>query len=96
MSKQYDYLSDRFTLKPKYQTTSGQWGESYADFMAMVDHIIGRATGEGLTSEEFGDTVMTHDAWDNGENPVDVAEEILVNDCIGEQFLALALGREVV
>ena len=88
--KIYSNLSDRLKIKETL-IIDGRYGATPGKFMRYVDSIIGQVTG-GLSSCDFADTVFTHDAWEDGVNPVDTAEEILVNDTIGEQFLMDFLG----
>lgn len=91
--KTYSCLSDRFHLPDRLKGSDGRWGATFDEFMKLVDAVIMKAAG--ITSAELGDTVCTHDAWEDGSNPVDVAEDIMAGDTIGEQMLALALGQEV-
>ena len=57
-------------------------------YIIQVNSYIGIMTC-GLTMDEFGDTVFTYDAMDDGVPAEDTAREILENDCIGCQFLEL-------
>ena len=88
--KTYSNLRDRLKISDKF-ITGGRYGVTHDQYMRYVDCAIGKVTG-GLSSCDFADTVFAHDAWEDGVNPVDTAEEILVNDTIGEQFLMDFLG----
>lgn len=90
--KHYTDLSDRLKIKDSL-VIDGRYGVSPRQYLGYIDSIIGQVTG-GLTSAEFGDTVFIHDAWEDGLNPVDTAEEILLNDTLGQLFLADFLGWE--
>lgn len=67
---------------------------TYENWMKKVDreiYAITAAIGEAgcLGRSDFADTVFTRDAFDNGESPKEVAEQILGNDSIGQQILEL-------
>lgn len=70
-----------------------RYGTSHRAFIVMVNSVIAKVA-DGLDMSDFADTVFTVDAWEDGESPVDVAEQILQNDTIGEQFLDLYLNPE--
>jgi hypothetical protein len=88
----YNCLSERF-YTPKKRVINGRYGATYKEFMRMVDGVIIRVT-ESFDSMDLADTILTRDAGEDGEDPVDLAERILLGDTIGAQFLALALGEE--
>ena len=89
--KVYSNLSDRLTLKADRQGNDGRWGSTHEEFLRLVNGVIGRVT-DGLSSDEFSDTVFTYDAWEGESHPVDTADEILSNDTLGQQFLELFLN----
>ena len=62
--------------------------QEHAQYIKDINKAIGIIT-QGLTMDDFGDTVFTYDAMDAGELASDTAREILENDCIGSQFLEL-------
>ena len=67
--------------------------DTYEQFMLLVDCVIGRVL-PGLSSLDLADTVFTRDAFDEKEHPVDVAEDILNGDTIGQMALESFLGGE--
>lgn len=63
-----------------------RYGNTYEEYMVMVNGLIQYVT-ESFDSEDFADTVFTLDAWEDGVNPADTAEDILMGDDIGAQWL---------
>ncbi len=67
---------------------------TYQDFLIALDKAVSVMTGgTGLGHEDFGDTVYTRSAWEEGKTPMEVAEEILRNDTIGSAMLDLYLSQ---
>jgi hypothetical protein len=67
--------------------------EDYQGFLKKIDQQISNLTGgSGLGASDFGDSVFTYDAYEDGRTAKDVAEEILENDSIGSAWLESERG----